>query len=260
MVHLIMDPYSQTQFKTASTKSTLRKSKSVSTLRNKPRRITGLIRRFVTGCNSVLTKLKSLSDIALAEEDEVDALFESSDSDYFPRRQPMGNLKHVEQQFLNDFQKYKSLDGISEHYLSLDTKIDMNGEQFDKIAYKDLDIAKLREKLESENLTLFTSDISTENSDETRREKQNLGEALWDFRRSVWLKSNGDKDAVETDAARDTHKDIPKNCYPAIYSNLIEKSKPLREGKRINLQDLLGVINEGWIQDQRWERAAKGVA
>lgn len=254
-----MDPSSQTHSTTTSTQPALRKSKSVGTLRSKPRRITSLIRRFFSECSSALTKLKSLSDIALAEDDEVDAFFESSDSDYLPRRQGSGSLKQIELQFLSDYRSYKSLEGISKHYLNLDPKIIMDtGETLGKIPYKNLDISKVREKLESSERTMFTSDISTDDSDSSKDKKQNVGEMLWNYRRSLWLESNSD--AEDRNVTHESLKNIPKSFYPTIYSNLIEKSKPLKEGKRINLQDLLEVINEGWIQEQRWERAAKGLA
>lgn len=199
----------------------------------------------------------------MTEDDEAEAFFESSDSDFFPRKQGGGSLKQIEQQFLSDYQNYKSLEGISNHYHSLDSRITMvSSDDLSKIPYRDLDISKLREKMESrEKSIVFTSDISTQGSEESKNKKQNVGEVLWDYRRSLWLESHSDEDGADNTVNKQAAiKDIPKGLYPTIYSNLIEKSKPLKEGKRINLQDLLGVINEGWVQEQRWERAAKGLA
>lgn len=252
-----MNPSSIAQSSTTSIQPTLRKSKSLSSLRNKPRRITGIIKRVF----SVLTKLKSLSNIALSEDNEAEDIFGSSDSDFFPRKQSRGS-KQIEQEFLSDYHTYKSLDGISNHYRNLDAKNMGSSEDLGKISFKDLDVSKLRVKMQSsESMTAIISNSPAENSEEREGTKENLGEVLWNYRRSVWLENRSDENGAESkESNRKAIVDLPKTLYPRIYSNLIEKSKPLKDGKRINLQDLLQIIDDGWVQEQRWERAAKGLA
>ncbi|EEQ36022.1 hypothetical protein EJF18_10162 [Clavispora lusitaniae] len=260
-----MEPSSFNETTPTSTQPGLRKARSTSTLRKRPKRISLLVKRFVTECNSILTKLKSLSDTVLTEDEDVADLFQVTDAEFFLHKQGSGGLTKAERQFLSDYKNHKSLDAIVMHYQKIESaETNSSVEDSGKMTYKDLDVTRLRQKMETkDNSAQLASDLSTESSQEPDDLKnQNVGEFLWDYRRTLWLEH--DKDSVEEKLQNsDTHvamENIPPSSYSKIYMNFIEKSKPLKDGKRFKLKDLIDIINAGWVHDQRWERAAKGLA
>ncbi|CUM50282.1 unnamed protein product [Debaryomyces tyrocola] len=130
--------------------------------------------------------------------------------------------------------------------------------------YHDVDICKVREDLSLQLKQIVSSESVADTSKSTLRERGsqiNLGEMLWEYRRSKWLATNPEG---ELRAEEHLHQlsiaHIPKNSYVRIYNNLVDKGRLLKNGKRINLSDLIKVINAGWIAEERWERAAKGLA
>lgn len=147
---------------------------------------------------------------------------------------------------------------------------DANSTEKQRMGFHDLDMCSLREQFESflrKNADLrdnYTdSSKSTLNAD-TPMGHTNVGEALWEFRRCKWLqKPHGEKD---TDArilqrmANQSLEHIPKESLGRIYANFVEKGKLLKSGKCINLPDLINIMNQGWINEEKWERAAKGLA
>lgn len=92
-----------------------------------------------------------------------------------------------------------------------------------------------------------------------RRSTCNLGEKLWDERRKRWLETTltSEKKNQRQTALSLAHVD--SKMHAQIYTMFVEKSKPLKSGTRINLNDLMNVINAGWTKDAKWERAARGL-
>lgn len=130
--------------------------------------------------------------------------------------------------------------------------------------YYEVDVCKLREELASHLKQIDLSESITDASKSTLREtgsQINLGEILWEYRRSKWLATNS---KGESRAKEHMHElsiaHVPKNSYVRIYNNLVDKGRLLKNDKRINLRDLIKIINAGWISEERWERAAKGLA
>lgn len=216
--------------------------------------------------------MKALSEATFGEDEAVEELFESSEGDAFERflRGSLGRQTAAEHQFLLDYKVYKSLDKLYEakrqpKMAKLASVEDLDSQN---VTYKDLDMVKLRDDMETRVKTVqLMSDTSTDSSRHTSphevSSKQNIGETLWELRRTKWLATTDDVDVaakMEELAAKLSIKHIPKELYPRIYSSFVEKSRPLKADRRINLEDLVNIINAGWISEEKWERAAKGLA
>lgn len=238
----------------------------------KSRKLGGLFRRISTEWNSFILKVKALSDAALSEDEAVEDLFDSSEGDTFERFQRGTTRRYTEQeqQFLREYKHYKSLDKVFESQRRPPTMTLASLDELDsqKITFRDLDMVKLRDDMETRVKTVTVlSDTSTDSSRPASSyesaNKPNIGETLWEFRRSKWLAAPDGKDvAAKIEELRDNLpiKSIPKELYPRVYSSFVEKSRPLKADVRINLEDLINIINAGWVREEKWERAAKGLA
>lgn len=147
-----------------------------------------------------------------------------------------------------------------------DTEEDEEEDDILKLAsYHDIDVCKLREELTSQIKQADSAESTTDASKSTLRDEAgnpiNIGETLWEYRRSKWLTTDAEGKAR---AKEHLHQlsiaHIPKHSYARIYNNLVDKGRLLKDDKRLNLSDLIKVINAGWISEERWERAARGVA
>lgn len=275
-VYVMEAPSSYKESTPTSILSPLRTSLPSKKHKKKP----SLFKRITAEWSTFVTKIKALSEAAFSEDEVVDELFED-DGDAFDRflRSNFRTTNKADEQFLNDFKVYKSLDKLYEAKSSktsknfnTDTPQTMDVVSVDDLAsknlkFQDLDMVKLRDELETRVKTAqIMSDTLTDSSGRglaPEVPKQNIGETLWEYRRAQWLATEDGVDAgtkLEERAARLSIKHIPKELYPRIYSNFVEKSKPLKADKRINLEDLINIINAGWISDEKWERAAKGLA
>ena len=108
------------------------------------------------------------------------------------------------------------------------------------VLYQDIDVCKLREQIRVDGST-------------------NIGEALWEYRRTKWLLSSYGKDNQPVSTSKSIFDQIPKDSYVKIYNNLVDKGRPLKADRLINLHDLMKVINAGWVAEEKWERAAIGL-
>ncbi|CAB4256177.1 similar to Saccharomyces cerevisiae YLR407W Putative protein of unknown function [Maudiozyma barnettii] len=81
---------------------------------------------------------------------------------------------------------------------------------------------------------------------------------IWKYRRDLWQKRTTDVTKEDIDERREEFQQIPSEYYDRIYKKLVIEDKPLREP--LNLQDALKVINSGWTETKKWERAANGIA
>ncbi|KAI3406745.2 hypothetical protein KGF56_000350 [Candida oxycetoniae] len=148
-----------------------------------------------------------------------------------------------------------------------------------EIVYNDIDFILLRKEFEAmvsstnpksanTNTNTNTSD-SDVNSRLTFAKTQpsqviapniNIGSTLWDYRRKKWLQCTNNPRKIRERINRNSISHIPEESYAKIYNNLIEKNKCLKTDKHLNLSDLISVINAGWIAEEKWERAARGIA
>lgn len=83
-------------------------------------------------------------------------------------------------------------------------------------------------------------------------------EEIWNHRRDLWKKRTNDMTIENIDRRRHVFKQIPTEYYNRVYSKLVVDDKPLRQP--LNLEDALKVINSGWTETKKWERAANGLA
>ncbi|KAL6452139.1 hypothetical protein SBY92_001396 [Candida maltosa Xu316] len=126
----------------------------------------------------------------------------------------------------------------------------------DEIVYNDIDIIELRKEFET--WVNNTNTLSDSDSKSTLLSSTNIGTNLWEYRRSKWLNNTNPKKLKKR--LRETSISyIPKESYIKIYSSLIDKNKVLRNDKHINLSDLIKIMNIGWIAEDKWERAARGL-
>lgn len=128
-----------------------------------------------------------------------------------------------DESFLNEYRLYNSLDKMYEAHQ--DAKLDT--------AVRLVQVSTLEESL--------------------------CGEELWEQRRARWL--SGEKEAKEKVRSRYDEcllAHISRELYPRIYTGFVEQGKLLK--RPINLKDLVDVVNAGWVVEERWERAAKGMA
>ena len=138
-----------------------------------------------------------------------------------------------------------------------------------EIIYHDIDFALLRKEFEAMLASTNPSSDSDTNSrttSATRVPQQqlnnsiNVGSTLWDYRRQKWLQPKYSTKRIKERIAKSSISHIPKESFPKIYENLVDKNKALKSNKKLNLADLIKIINAGWIAEERWERAARGLA
>lgn len=124
-----------------------------------------------------------------------------------------------------------------------------------EIVYNDIDMIELRKEFE---MWVNNKNTSDTDSKSTLFSQSNIGTTLWEYRRNKWLICN-DPEKTETRLQETSITHIPKESYAKIYNNLIEKNKTLKHNKHINLLDLVKIINAGWIAEEKWDRAARGL-
>lgn len=117
------------------------------------------------------------------------------------------------------------------------------------LSYLDIDVEKLRIEFEQSNYNETSSNSII---------SPNIGSTLWEYRRSKWLYTENPSQVAER--IKNSNIDhLPNDCYPKLYTQLVEKGKTLRMDKKLNLSDVVKIINVGWIVEEKWDRAAKGL-
>lgn len=273
----------------------LKKKASVKSLGKSRSRVGGIIKKFSIHWNLLCLKLKTISEEVFTSDELVEELFDDSGSDdSFDRiAKSYRGYNPAEERFLVEFQKYRSLDEMYEAHQKTETSdvrsstTNMSDSQSKNITLEDIirhnttrteefdeevdfekfDAVKIRE--EYENYIKKTNEFnenSTASSKSTLSSDKKIpciGESIWEYRRKNWLYSPNHHETQNKIKQRlkslSIHH-IPKESYARIYTTLVDKSKPLKSDKRINLRDLIEVINAGWIAEERWQRAAKGLA
>lgn len=124
-----------------------------------------------------------------------------------------------------------------------------------EVLFNDIDVIELRKEFEN---WVNSKNITDTDSKSTLLSQSNIGINLWEYRRNKWLQCN-DSNKLKNRLKETSISYIPKDSYVQIYTNLIDKNKTLKDDKHINLLDLLKIINAGWIAEDKWERAARGL-
>lgn len=254
--------------------------------KRRTRRILSALRRVNSEWNCFLVRIKQATQNSYSDEELLDSLFESSDGDFFertPRTKKCCNLSAVETQFISDFKKHNLLEAYYEANHSNINSIsnslrDMpsaSSEQHSK-PYQQLDVLCLRTRYTegsqthestSSHETKTDAEVTLTAKEVALKERLysrdvNLGNALWEIRRARWLSSDEGEDVeqkVDERCAGLSIKHISRDLFPRIYRDFVEKAKPLKDGKRINLEDMVVVIHSGWVHDKVWEAASKGL-
>ncbi|SCV04701.1 LANO_0G11826g1_1 [Lachancea nothofagi CBS 11611] len=84
------------------------------------------------------------------------------------------------------------------------------------------------------------------------------GDQIWQRRRELWVKPTEDAQPKLAERNREKFNEIAPRHYARIYRKLVVESIALK--RSLNLQDAIKVINAGWVETQKWERAANGLA
>lgn len=153
------------------------------------------------------------------------------------------------------------LDVDSDREDGMDDESEEEGEGYlNEINFRDLDLCKLKQEFEihAKNESPAMDSGSSRTTLHMNLQIDNIGTSLWEYRRSKWL-ANDDPQKVEKRLRKLSISHIPRDLYVKIYNNLVDKGRLLKNEKRINLEDLVKIINAGWIAEEKWERAARGL-
>lgn len=231
----------------------------------------GFFKKIGSEWSGLLDRIKNVSHEVYSEDEEVADLFEVSGPLDMDRLSKVGRqLTDAEEQFLRDYKKYKDLDKVFEMH-QLENPTAANSEQdiedIDRLMFNDLNMVKLKDNLINQVRAIpqYNSDSSTDTrTSQLEQQTLGIGEILWEYRRAKWLSYGRVSEAAIEEKVNQRReeasiKHIPKELYPRIYSNLVDKGKTLKDDKRLNLEDLMEVVNEGWKKEERWVRAAEGL-
>ncbi|RLV95805.1 hypothetical protein JA1_000782 [Spathaspora sp. JA1] len=249
----------------------------------KEKKLTSIFKRISLEWQYILYRLRSISEEVFETDEYIDDLFETSDGEESIDRLMRSNKGYnsTEEQFLKEFKKYKSLDNMAQVYQAQVTnrprvqstlqdiirqqsqqqqhERDL-GEEDDEeddteydISYHDLDIYQLRKEFEQ----IVAS--SSEGDADTISSQTNIGTTLWEYRRNKWLTPTNNSNQVYSRLQANSIEHIPRDNLVKVYNNLIDKNRPLKDNKRINLFDLIKIINLGWIAEEKWARAGRGL-
>lgn len=222
-------------------------------------------RRVALECNQIFDRLRtSLAHEDYSDELIIESLFEDQDHDEALSKLMRTNKGYTlaEEIFLQRYKKYKLLDklamvddsandspvpDLTSATATLATLATLNGD--DDVLYRDVDVCKMRVEM---LLSLGTM------SDGTVDEQANIGASLWEYRRAKWTHCT-DPDKVARRRKETSLANVPRDVYAKIYTQLVDKGRALKSNKHLNLQDAVNVINAGWVAEEKWDRAAKGL-
>ncbi|KAK6458708.1 uncharacterized protein RJT20DRAFT_131868 [Scheffersomyces xylosifermentans] len=174
-------------------------------------------------------------------------------------RQSSGNSTVTSDNNTSGLHGKKSANGILAEDDETDHSDDDLSNEFNEVSFHDIDLFKLRQELENHAKREATStDSGSSKSTLHNNQQGNIGTSLWEYRRAKWLVDSNPQ-RTEQRILNSSIEHIPKDSYVKIYNNLVDKGRSLKNEKRINLRDLMKIINCGWIAEDKWERAAKGL-
>ncbi|AET38739.1 Gag1p Ecym_3246 [Eremothecium cymbalariae DBVPG len=96
-------------------------------------------------------------------------------------------------------------------------------------------------------------DVSRSQSDEPFID----GPTIWKARRQLWTAKTEQNTIKEASEHRANFQKIRPQYYTRIYRKLVIEGKSLSQP--VNLQDVMKILDCGWIETNKWERAAKGL-
>ncbi|CAN3373550.1 hypothetical protein DIURU_000639 [Diutina rugosa] len=205
------------------------------------------LRRVAAEWSQFFDRVRAAAHDDSSDESVIDELFEDSERDESLSRlmRPQRGNTATDEAFLEKYRQYKSLDKIASSMApspqpqpSPDT-----GSATEVNSFRDVDVCKMRAD--------YLKDSAS--SDGTVDDSQ-LGTKLWHYRRAKWLDPSP---AAARRVAAPALAPAPKEQYVKIYTQLVDKGRPLKQG--LNLGDVVTVINAGWVAEERWDRAAKGL-
>lgn len=247
----------------------------------------GLLKRFASRWNLFFGKLRGLSSEIFSSDDEgVDELFRSKDTQKRPKLATTVQFTPDEKKFLKQYSNHKDLNAMSEHMnnngtqtVPSETEItgllsdvleyktsgasaeskQPGGETIDNIPFDKLDVCTLRKEYDQllKNEKWFFIGNGRKASLDASQNNFNIGEVLWKIRRQKWLdRSSSSENKMKERNEQNSIQHLPKESYGKIYHNFVNKNKPLKDGKRINLDDMISIINAGWIADDTYKQAS----
>ncbi|CAK7896639.1 hypothetical protein CAAN1_03S04566 [[Candida] anglica] len=265
------------------------KSKSQKNQVKKHSKVGTFLHKLTSGCSLFFLRLRALSDEVFSHDEVLREIFvDSGDEDEldpltFMDRHAKSNkgLNKAEEKFLADFTKEKSLENMYiKHQLAINnvterrkvqapvlpslqdvlrqqsqSDITSSTQDSSEIPFDVVDVHKMKKEfdLESNTLENFGDEI-------TLPAPTNIGDVLWRYRREKWLQTNLSQQQIEQRVNESAIDFIPREAYAKVYTHLIDKGKVLKDDRRLNLKDLIEVINAGWVAEEKWERAANGLA
>lgn len=226
-------------------------------------------KKISTEVNSFFANIRSISDDVFLTDDIVRDLFVNSESDDSSLDKILIRTPKLhtpeEEIFIEEYKKVKNLDKMAElrqrneeikssttvaSKLSLQDAIRQYSDSMtepseyeDESSFQDVDLFKLRQEFAQSPLIKDASQV---------------GNVLWQYRRKKWLYC-AHPEKVEERIKDLSIEYIPRESYIKVYNNLVDKGRTLKPGKRMNLADLVEVINVGWVAEEKWDRAAKGL-
>ncbi|AGO12430.1 AaceriAER078Wp [[Ashbya] aceris (nom. inval.)] len=84
------------------------------------------------------------------------------------------------------------------------------------------------------------------------------GPKLWHIRRKLWTAPTANNSVQEAAEHRASFRKIKPHYYPRIYRKLVLDDRPLSQP--INLEDVMKIMDAGWLETNKWERASRGLA
>ncbi|AAS52762.1 AER078Wp [Eremothecium gossypii ATCC 10895] len=84
------------------------------------------------------------------------------------------------------------------------------------------------------------------------------GPKLWHIRRELWTAPTANNSVQEAAEHRASFRKIKPHYYPRIYRKLVLDDRPLSQP--INLEDVMKIMDAGWLETNKWERASRGLA
>lgn len=254
----------------------------------------GFWKHFGVHWKTLKHKFKEVSKEVLQDSDSVKSFFEEEDSEDLLDKVLRAERGYMspEERFLKELKKHKSLQGLVESHKSemsggLLNEVDLQEKahvnlldyirhsniksdedilhilSMDETPFKDIDLCEIREELDrriDEEIETAGEEHMDIPSESNIKYNTNIGEALWEYRRKKWLKSSVyTVEEIRTRRNKLFIQSLPKDAYARIYYNLVNKGKSLKANKRLNLRDIVQIINAGWTEESKWERAAKGM-
>lgn len=153
-----------------------------------------------------------------------------------------------------------NLDQLHERYTQ-ENRLSSNSETLAIRSETDGELSEAESETNGESCNNFENFDATLECEKLRSQKPEglfiQGPELWEKRRKLWLKETPSNTLEEAEKSRAAFNGISPKKYGAIYKRLVLEDAHLKQS--LNLQDVIKVINAGWVETSKWDRAAKGI-